>query len=527
MTSLFENCTNLTSLKDLENWDTKSLTDAPTMFKGCTSLTSLEGLENWNVESLESMHMMFYECTSLTSIEALRNWKTGRADRMSCIFYSTGITSLEPLRNWDTSNAIFMNEMFYNCTSLTSLEGLENWDTSNVTQMYRMFENCTSLTSTKGLENWNTSNVKGFGNMFSRCYSLISATFGKNFSTDGLTSDTGTSLMFDYCHRLRYIDFFASDDTNAITSVDRTSNALMFSHIPATTVIYLPHGSQTVTDQQNVVYSYGGNENDLRCPEYFSKDKDWIQTGPGNQENSYIDIEFPRDFKTNKAIYTRTMSNNYGSVILPYAFTTNDNVQAYTLDEEHTETMYFRDTQTVPAHTPFAFKKLGDADFTMTDDTGNFGITVKATHTTHPEETGWDGNKGTPYTTATNLGGWTAKGYYVNQTVENTDPLYSDLHYIAGEKFYKANGETLTFPPHRVTFHGTWKKGNPSAGAKSFVFAASDDEVITAIEEAETRQTLRDAAAIYDLAGRHQHEAQKGLNIVRMSDGSVRKVFIK
>lgn len=356
--------------------------------------------------------------------------------------------------------------------------------------------------------------------MFMYSEHLCSITFGKYFSTDKITSAGSVDKMFRGCP-LRYIDFYDSDDTDAITSVDRSAEG-MFVDVPATTVIYLPHGSQMVTDAQNVVYSYGGDETDLRCPEYYSEDK--------------VDIEFPRDFKTNKAIYQRTMGNNgknnYGSVILPYDFTTNDNVQAYTLDEEHTETMYFRDTQTVPAHTPFAFnvkqKGAGNVvDFTMADSDNNFGITVNATHTTHPDETGWDGIAGSPYTANTKLGGWTTKGYYINQTVENTDSIYADLHYIAGEKFYKAAGETLIFPPHRVTFHGTWTKGNTSSGAKSFVFAASSDEVVTAIEEAETRQTLRDAEAIYDLAGRRQHEAQKGVNIVRMKDGSVRKMFVK
>ena len=534
---LFENCRNLSSI-NVSNWDMSEVTNMYGMFSGCSSLSSLD-VSNWNVSKVTNMNYMFYGCSSLPSLDVSKwnvsnvtnmnsmfrhcsnlpsldvsKWKVGNVTNMEGMF--AGCSNLPSLdvSKWNVGNVTNMRQMFNGCSNLSSLD-VSKWNISNVANMERMFDECSNLLSVD-VRNWNTSNVTNMNYMFARCSNLTNLTFGKDFSMDNVTS---AREMFGICSKLRYIDFYKSDDTDAITSVVRNGTFdNVFYRTPATTVIYLPHGSQYVTDAQNVVYSYNGDETDLRCPEYYSEDK--------------VDIELPRDFKTHKAIYQRTMANNYGSVILPYDFTTNDYVQAYTLDEEHTETMYFRDTQTVPAHTPFAFnvKQKGSGnvvDFTMADSSNSFGITVKATHTTHPDETGWDGVAGAPYSSNTNLTGWTAKGYYVNQTIEKTDPLYSDLHYIAGEKFYKAAGETLIFPPHRVTFHGTWTKGNTSSGAKSFVFAASDDEVVTAIEEAETRQTLRDAEAIYDLAGRRQHETQKGVNIVRMKDGSVKKVFIK
>lgn len=548
MKRMFANC-NVLNVIDVSNFDTPKVTSMQEMFSGCLSLASLD-LRNFNTAEVTNMQAMFEYCNNLSSLEVDNSkFKTSKVSNMGEMFrYCGALTSLilnSCLNSFETTSLTNMQNMFYGCKSLTSLD-LSNFNTNKVTNMHGVFNSCYSLTSLN-VSNFDTSNVTEMANMFRDCrnltsidlshfdtrkvttmYSLFSncdeltkITFGKNFSMDNVDHSLSTdNQMFMNCSKLRYIDFFASDDTDAITyeRYNKEVSLDMFWGTNSTMVIFLPHGSQTVTDAQNVVYSYGGDETDLRCPEYYSEDK--------------VDIEFPRDFITNKAIYKRTMANNYGSVILPYDFTTNDKIQAYTLDEEHTETMYFRDTQTVPAHTPFAFnvKQKGSGnvvDFTMTDSSNSFGITVKATHTTHPDEKGWDGVAGTPYSSNTNLAGWTAKGYYVNQTIEKTDPLYSDLHYIAGEKFYKAAGETLIFPPHRVTFHGTWAKGNTSSGAKSFVFAASSDEVVTAIEEAETRQTLRDAEAIYDLAGRRQHEAQKGVNIVRMKDGSVRKMFVK
>ena len=303
---------------------------------------------------------------------------------------------------------------------------------------------------------------------------------------------------------LRYIDFYASNDTDAITDVNLSSG--VFNGTPATTVIFLPHGSEYVTNKTNVVYSYNGDETDLRCPAYYSEDK--------------VDIEFPRDFKTNKAVYTRNMGNTYGSVILPYAFTTNDKIQAYIQDHAYETMMHFKDTETVPAHTPFAFKKLaaGTADFTMTDGTGGFGITVEATRSTLPTETTWDGNAGAPYTdssTAVQVDGWTTRGYYINQKLDN----YADTYYIAGDKFYKADGQ-ITVTPHRVSFH------NPNSLAAVYNIDIEDD-ITTAIKEAELRKDITDAQTIYDAAGRQVSQPRKGLNIIRMADRSVKKVIIK
>ena len=126
------------------------------------------------------------------------------------------------------------------------------------------------------------------------------------------------------------------------------------------------------------------------------------------------------------------------------------------------------------------------------------------------------------------LEGWTTKGYYVNQTFTPQDEGYSDLFYIASEKFYRANGETLTFPPHRVTFHGAWTKG-VDGDAKTFDIVTEDDlpTLIEGIDADRNEYVNGEAEGIYDTAGRRLETLRKGVNIVRMSDGSVRKVFIK
>ena len=397
--------------------------------------------------------------------------------------------------------------------------------------------------------------------MFEGCSGITGVTLGKgNLCSKDLKGTWGgrnCCAIFAECPKLRFIDLSGCTDTyNYITSSNRDSGDPFsydpdpFSTVPLTTVIYLPKGNTKPTegDVTNVVYTDG---TELKCDEYYSEDK--------------VDIELPHDFKTKHAIYTRNASSTHGSVILPYDFTTNENTLAYTLNDEHPETMYFVETETVPAHTPFAFKKrkeagtidaaddkplefdrveydeefgfpynvyrekakeFGNVDFSMSSE--DYDITVKATNTTSASEKTVSGETGVPYgddgtaikEEAANLG-WTTKGYYVNETVADYDGTF----YIAGDKFYKADG-ALTMYPHRVTFHGAWTKGDlagSTTGAKSINFAMAD--VVTAIEAAEAREAEKNE--IFDMQGRQQTKLNRGMNIVRMSDGSVRKIMVK
>ena len=533
MSDTFYNCSKLTTL-DVSSWDTGNVTDLTHTFYFCQKLNSLD-ISNWNTANVTTLYYTFSDCTALTSLD-VSNWDTANVTDMTGIFSScSGLTSLD-VSGWNTAKVTTMDYLFRNCSSLTLLDinnwntanvttlhytfsgcsklkklNVSGWNTANVTNMNSTFSSCSTLTSLD-VSGWNTAKVTNMSNAFSGCSHLTSLTFGQNFSMEEVTS---ANNAFRNCSKLRYIDFYASDDTDAITSVSRTSG--MFNGIPATTVVYLPAGSSDVTTEQNVVYTDGS---ELKCPQYYSVDMNGT---------AYVDIELPHAFKTNRAEYTRTMSNTYGSVVLPYDFTSNENIQAYTLKAEIRGAMYFVDAATVPAHTPFAFKKIGDADFTMTDDTENFGITVEATKDTN----------GDPYTTecTVNITGrgttytWGTKGYYVDQTVSD----YSDAFYIASDKFYKADG-TLKMHPHRVTFHGAWLLDDGSAsgtsgGAKFYEmsFMDNDDEttLIEAIEAADQHRTQRDAETICDMQGRPSQRLQRGVNIVRMKDGSVRKVVRK
>ena len=532
MERIFASCENLTSLDELENWNTKSVTNLNNAFYNCIKLTSLEPLRNWNTSNLQQMSATFHGCSKLTSLDGLENWTTNNVTNMGSSFKMSGVTSIDALSNWNTSKVTDMSSLFSDCANLTSLEPLRNWTTTNVTNMSSIFHTCGSLTSLEPIKNWDTGKVTNVGSafyhctkltlvelcwhinkvtnirsFFEGCQNLRGVTFSNHVHSNNITY---ADNMFFYCNRLRYIDFSnaGSYGGTMFNAVDRSAG--VFNGVPETTVIFLP--TNGVTDVTNVVYPLGGNQPVFRCPKYYSIDK--------------VDIEFPHTFNTNEAVYSRTMGNKeYGSVVLPYEFTTNSDIQAYSLSRENKNPLIltFTDVQTVPAHTPFAFKRLNNAEFLMKDDNGNFGITVHATRSTNAAEQTWSDAGpitayGSSYEGSTGLSNWKTKGYYVKETVTDYDGMY----FIQNSEFKRATGN-LNLVDHRVLFYPT----DVTGASKFFTLSFSDDEVVTAIEAAETEQALRQAAGIYDTTGRRQTTAHRGLNIVRMSDGTVRKVLVK
>ena len=513
MYAMFSNCSSLTSL-DLTKFNTSNVTTMENMFSNCSSLTSLD-VTNFDTSKVTSMANMFHGCSSLTPLD-VTNFDTSNVTGMANMFHGcSSLTSLD-VTKFNTSKVTGMANMFHGCSSLTSLD-VTNFDTSTVTGMSAMFYGCRSLISLD-LRNFNTSKATNMSKMFSECFKLKCVVFGKEFSRESISNLSNINNLFNGCSALRYVDFYLSDDTDAINSTNVKYLFPLDEEI-YTAVVYLPHGSQAITDRQNFVYSYNGDANDLRCPKYYSVDK--------------VDIEFPRQFITNEAVYDRTETMGgkvYGSVTLPYAFKSNADIQAYALTKQVKENgkvigLTFSNVQTVPEHTPFAFKRLGKAEFVMKDNSGNFGITVYPVRSTSAAEKTWtvaggapEATAGTPYDGTTGLSNWKTKGYYVKET--KTD--YDGMYFIQNDYFKRAVGP-LNLVDHRALFYPTDAAGAASVFALSFV----EEDMATAIEEAETEQTLGEATEIYDASGCRLSEARKGLNIMRMSDGTVKKVFIK
>ncbi len=148
------------------------------------------------------------------------------------------------------------------------------------------------------------------------------------------------------------------------------------------------------------------------------------------------EVGITQEFTATSASYKRSMANNWGTIILPYAVASNENVTFYELTavEEGTEgVMTFTSVETLEANKPGAFKK---ADANATDVT--FAAENVAVGKT--EKVGVE----------TKVAGWNMNGTYSTENInvaEQADAYY----YISNNKFWNAAG-SLAVNPFRAYF---------------------------------------------------------------------------
>lgn len=119
--------------------------------------------------------------------------------------------------------------------------------------------------------------------------------------------------------------------------------------------------------------------------------------------------------------------------------------------------------------------------------------------------------------------------FYANGTVKAltgdkklTATSGKSLFYISGNEFHLAT-KTLSVSPYRAWFEST------AANAKGFTIEVYDPESETtnvkAVMDADGR--IHEVEGVYDVSGKRRNGMQRGMNIIRRTDGSVVKVVSK
>ncbi|MFC6293842.1 BspA family leucine-rich repeat surface protein [Lactiplantibacillus daoliensis] len=185
---MFYNCSALTNIAGISQWDTSGVTNLAYMFSGASSLTSLP-ISTWNTSKVTILSYTFYNCSSLVSLDVAR-WDTHNVTKMQSTFANDiGLKTLD-VAGWDTRSVENLDYAFKGLTSLTSLPvdkwntsrlgtmvgvfakspklvtlPIGNWDVSNVTNMNSAFLDCTGL-KTLPVATWKTQNVTNMGAIF-------------------------------------------------------------------------------------------------------------------------------------------------------------------------------------------------------------------------------------------------------------------------------------------------------------------------------------------------------------------------
>ena len=219
-------------------------------------------------------------------------------------------------------------------------------------------------------------------------------------------------------------------------------------------------------------------------------------------DDSYIS---PKATGTVDAIsYTRQMSNDWGTLVLPYSLTLtgSEPYRLYNIETVSEDELVLKQLDgEVAAGTPCVVKRNGsESELTFGNDDAELNMTI-------------DGKT---------VGDMTFNGTYWAKEVTNGYVIAKDCFWNVAE-LMKNKPEAVKGA--KVSPFRAWLDGNAAGPAR---LAMRIDGSTTGINTPDALDALNDAEAeYYDLSGKRLDEPQKGVNIVRMKSGKTKKVIIK
>ena len=475
-----EMCTNnYSSIKNIifdESFKTYAPTSLKDFFIGCNALETISGLEYLNTANVENMSSMFYDCSALKSLD-LTNFNTANVTYMYGMF--DGCSALESLNltNFNTAEVTDMRYMFYDCSALTSLD-LTNFNTAKVKYMSNMFKGCSALTSLD-LTNFNTAKVESMENMFNGCSALTTIYVSDKFVTSQVTYSDD---MFNGCKSLKgFIEH--------INNTDKTNHNYANYTTGYFTKLVVKNGDER--------YGITGETTQLTVDNLALADnKDFV---------AY------EQFAAKNASYSRTINTTWATLCLPFEVSlTDQHFRAFKLlsADEGTNTVELEELKTsIAAGTPVIIK-MKDGETQLKFSVANKAIAKDV------------------QTSETANGNYQLQGLYTQK--EFSKDADNNCYIVKGNKLMnpamlleKTKVQKVASKPFRA--YMVDNSSTPAAGAKMFSIGFDNDGT-TAIDTINT--IANDKAEYYDLQGKRLNEPQKGINIVKRGNKTM-KVIIK
>ena len=438
----------------------------------------------------------FYNCTGFTGDLTIPN--SVKTIGESAFYYCTGFTGDLTISNSVTTIG---NSAFYKCSGFKGKLTISN---SVKTIGESAFCKCSGFTGDLAIPNSVTTIGKS---AFEECWG-----FKGKLTISNYVKTIGNSA-FSYCSG------FMGDLTipNSVTTIGNSAFYKCSGFKGKLTI------SNSVKTIGNSAFSYcSGFTGDLLLPKSLEvvgyrsfEDRNYIQpinfqslpTGIGNQ-NKYKTVSLSDDsYISDQAAgpvgaisYTRTMTSNWGTLVLPYSLTLTGS-EPYRLYEIETltgdELVLSRLEGVVAAGTPCIVKRNG-TEAELTFDAND--VKLNMTRATNP------------------VGDMTFSGTYWTKEVNSGYVISKNSFWNVEELKGSASVNGVKVRPFRAWLDGT----SANAPAKLSMRIDGSTTGIDAID------ALNDAeAAYYDLSGKRLDEPQRGVNIVRMKSGKTKKIIIK
>ena len=198
--------------------------------------------------------------------------------------------------------------------------------------------------------------------------------------------------------------------------------------------------------------------------------------------------------------YTRQMTSNWGTLVLPYSLTLtgNEPYRLYAIDNMEGEELVLKQLEgEVAAGTPCVVKRNGtEAELTFAANDAKLNMAR----------------------VAQDVGGMKFRSTYWTKDVNSGYVISKNSFWNVEELKNSSSVKGVKVRPFRAWLDGT----SANAPAKLSMRIDGSTTGIDAID------ALNDAeAAYYDLSGKRLDEPQKGVNIVRMKSGKTKKIIIK
>lgn len=463
-------------------------------FSGCTNLTSIEGIENLNTSNVKYMNEMFGQCSNLETLD-LSHFNTENVGNMSNMF--NGCTKLHDLNisSFNTEYVTNMYGMFYGCSSLETLD-LSHFNTRNVRKdgMNYMFNGCSSL-SYLNVSNFTTDEPgMQLDGLFQGCSSLQTL----DLSSFDISGAGSVNYLFDGCSALQTI--YVSDLFKIKYGV-KSSNMFRDCHLLKGAISFEPtKKDETYANYKSgyLTKKVGTNGNEIIGATGYSLTIDVL---PLDESKAYTLYE---DCNVTSASYARAMKSEWGTLCLPFTIDPTSEAKTcnfYTLQNIGNESVVLMliENGTVEAGQPVVIRKK---DNTQTDILINNVENAQAVK--EPKNTN-TGNR--------------LMGTFTNME------LADDCYFIANNQFrlvsnYKpaASGVKLAAFRAYIQPQKTNVKHAPSLNI-------SVNEETTGIETSNVLDLLNDKEAeYYDVNGRRIQNLQKGINIVKKGNKTMKIV---